>query len=173
MKYLLDANVFLRAYHDYYPFDLAMPYWDWLLSARDDDRVFSLDVVNQELLDEELSNWTAGLGQKLFLSTAEADFLSSSTQISDWVENHPNYTIKAKNKFLRKRADMYLIAYALRFGHSVVTLEKSAPNEFGRIQIPDVCVAHNVKFITPIEMLRNEGFKFTGCKPLDPRNNLL
>ena len=58
MPYLLDTNVFIEAKNRYYGFEFCPAFWDWLLLANTDGRVFSIDHIGDEILagDDELTN---------------------------------------------------------------------------------------------------------------------
>jgi hypothetical protein len=58
-RYMLDANVFIEAKNKYYGFSLCPGFWKALIAAHNDNRVFSIDQVLDELVDEgdELSTW--------------------------------------------------------------------------------------------------------------------
>jgi hypothetical protein len=49
MANLLDANVFIQAKNDYYGFDLAPGFWDWLDQENARGTVFSIERVGAEL----------------------------------------------------------------------------------------------------------------------------
>ena len=57
MPYLLDANVFIQAKNLHYGMDFCPGFWDWLLEANADGRVFSVESVGDELqgVEDELS----------------------------------------------------------------------------------------------------------------------
>lgn len=54
-------------------------------------------------------------------------------------------------------ADIWLIAYAKLYGHTVVTYEASAPWQRTKVKIPDACAANNVACVTLIGMLQALG----------------
>lgn len=47
--YLLDANVFITAYRQYYGFDIAPSFWQMLQKFGDSKQVVSLKIVKNEL----------------------------------------------------------------------------------------------------------------------------
>jgi len=55
-------------------------------------------------------------------------------------------------------ADYWLIAHAIAHSHTVVTHEK--PSDGRKVKIPNVCVGHGIRCVTPFEMLRSERARF-------------
>ncbi len=49
MAYLIDADVLIRAKNLHYAFDLCPGFWDWLVTANGNGRVFSIEKVLDEL----------------------------------------------------------------------------------------------------------------------------
>lgn len=58
-KFLLDANIFVTPYQNYYPFDFAPGFWNQLSPKLALENVAVLDVVKDEIIrgDDELSDW--------------------------------------------------------------------------------------------------------------------
>lgn len=160
MAYLLDANVFIKAKNDEYGFELCPGFWQWLDHANQRQAVFSIDAVRDELLghDDELAEWARPRGDAFFLPPDEL-MLDQVGVLSEWVTEADRYTPAAKNDFLGKPADIYLVAHALAYEHTVVTLEQ-ADSKKNKVKIPEVAIPHQVKCIRPYEMLRIEGAQF-------------
>lgn len=74
MAYLLDANVFIEAKNRHYGFDFCPGFWEWLLEANADGKVFSVESVADELqgVADELSNWAADRDAGFFLAPQRA-----------------------------------------------------------------------------------------------------
>ena len=68
------------------------------------------------------------------------------------------YEPSAVSQFLQV-ADYYLVAHAHAHNLDVVTHEIAA-NTVKKIKIPNACIALNVKFLSPYEMLRTEKARF-------------
>lgn len=49
MAYLIDSDVFIQAKDRHYGLDFCPAFWDWLLAANGDGRVFSVEQVGDEL----------------------------------------------------------------------------------------------------------------------------
>ena len=58
-KFLIDSNIFITPYQNYYPFDLAPGFWKQLADKLSMDEVAILDVVKDEVLNggDDLSDW--------------------------------------------------------------------------------------------------------------------
>lgn len=157
MAYLLDANVFIAARNLHYGFDFCPGFWDWLDRAHQAGRVFSIERVADELIDEELAEWARGRGNGFFLA-ADAATVPAFNTLSDWVNTQPQYATAAKNTFLQV-ADYYLVAQALAASHTLVTHEQPA-NSRAQIKIPNACLGVGVRYINTFEMLRRERARF-------------
>jgi len=164
MVYLLDANVFMSAKELHYGFDFCPAFWDWLIQAHRAGKVFSIEKVSDEIQagSDELSDWAANLDDGFF-QAPDRNTLAALGTVSQWATSHtlPNgerYKPAAVHTFLQV-GDYYLIAQALASRHVVVTHEVPA-NSVNKIKIPNACLALNVKYMTPYEMLRRERARF-------------
>ncbi|HJQ96596.1 MAG TPA: DUF4411 family protein [Acidimicrobiia bacterium] len=159
MAYVLDADVFIRAKNDYYSFELAPAFWEWLDRANASDTVRSVQRVREELLagDDELADWVKG--RPAFFVTPDEATLAAITRVSEWANGSDRFEQAAKATFLDS-ADLFLIAHALVHSDGVVTHERSEPLRRSKIKIPEVCREFDVEVMTPFDMLRNEGVRF-------------
>ena len=112
MPYLLDANVFIQAKNLYYGFDICPRFWDWLIQANAQGKVYSIEKVGDELEagNDELSAWARQRGVAFFLRPDER-VIQAFGKVSEWVRN-AGYEPAAISVFLQG-ADYYLIAHAL------------------------------------------------------------
>ena len=163
MSYLLDTDVFIRAKNLHYGFEFCPAFWDWLIAANLERRVFSIEKVCNELLEveDELSTWADLRAEEFFLSP-NAEVFSALSKVSTWASSQ-SYTQSAVTTFLQV-ADYYLVAQALADGHTVVTHEVPSAS-IRRIKIPDACIGLGIKCITPFEMLRRERVRFVLATP--------
>lgn len=159
MAYLLDANVFIKAKNDEYGFDLCPGFWDWLDFANRAGRVFSIDAVRDELLghDDALAEWARQRGAEFFIPLDQL-VLRQIASLSEWT-NTASYTPAAKSSFLSSGADSYLVAHAMAYGQTVVTLEVPDSKKH-KIKIPEAAIPNGVKCMRPYEMLRIERARF-------------
>lgn len=156
--YLLDANVFIQAKNLHYGFDFCPAFWDWLLKYNATGQIISIDRVGDELQagDDELAEWAKAHAKEVFLPP-DAALTPALQQVSQWATAQ-DYKPGAVATFLQV-ADYWLVAYALAHGYVIVTHEVPR-NSINRIKIPDVCLALDIRCITPFEMLRNERARF-------------
>lgn len=157
MAYLLDANVFIQAKNDYYGFDLAPGFWEWLDREHENGNVFSVDKVRDELIEygDHLSDWAKARGSDFFLPPDNLVAMSLTT-LATWAGGG-DYENVAVNQFL-SGADYYLVAHAHAYGFEVVTHEVPAASR-KKIKIPNACIAVNAKYLTTFQMLRREKAK--------------
>lgn len=158
MTYLLDTNVFIQAKNLGFAFDVCPGFWDWIVLARADGRVLSVDRVGQELRgrEDDLRDWADAQGPALF-APPDASVFEALAKVSTWVTSQ-NYRASAVNEFLQA-ADYFLIGHALAYGHIVVTHERPG-NQITLIKIPNVCAGVGVSTTTPLDMLRRERVRF-------------
>ncbi len=158
MPYLLDANVFIQAKNFHYGFDICPGFWDWLVRANAQGKVYSIEKVGDELEvgNDELAAWAWQLGARFFLRP-DMRVVQAFGKVSGWIHK-AGYKSAAISTFLQG-ADYYLIAHALAHNFIVVTHEVPASTK-RKVKIPDVCIGLGIKYMTPYEMLRREGAKF-------------
>ena len=151
---MLDANVFISAKNLHYGFDFCPAFWDWLVRANTQGRVFSIERIGGELKagDDQLAEWAEQPGDSFFLKPT-AEMPVSLATISNWVVGK-GYETAAIDEFLQV-ADYYLAAHALAGGYTVVTHEIRSTSK-RRIKLPDVCAGLNVQCRTPFQMLSRE-----------------
>lgn len=158
MAYLLDANVFIQAKNLHYGFDFCPAFWDWLIRSNEQQVVFSIEKVGDELEagSDDLAQWAKDRGSAFFLPP-DAQIVPAFGQVSAWV-NGQGYEPAAIATFFQV-ADYYLIAHALAHGLTVVTHEVPAATR-KKVKIPNACIGLGIKHMTPYEMLRREGARF-------------
>ena len=158
MAYLLDADVFIQAKNLHYGFDFCPAFWDWLVTANTQRRVFSIERVGRELKagNDSLAEWAAQRGDGFFLNQTPEMTAHLST-VSDWVVSN-EYAPSAVDEFLQA-ADCYLVAHALATGYGVVTHEVRSTSK-KKIKLPDICDGLAVECLTPFTLLRREQARF-------------
>lgn len=127
MKYLLDSNVFIESGKRYYSMDICPAFWEWLVAANKNGKLFSLDKVKQELCEikkDDVAKWVSSIDSgdrkgELFLSSQEA--AAGMQEVTSWVDK-AGYEMAAKEEFF-STADYYLVAYAKQAKQIVVTQE--------------------------------------------------
>lgn len=122
--------------------------------------VFSIDKVKQELekgkADDPICQWIGNSALKDFFlpDLSDAGVLASYVRIMQWISGNSHYTQQAKNEFMRAEvADAFIIAFAMTYGHVIVTHEKSDPNAKKRVLIPDAAKEFGVDCIMIYDLL--------------------
>ncbi len=146
----------------YYSFDIAPGFWDKLIGLAGNDRVASIDHVEEELKkgNDRLAEWAANEFSFAFNSTDDVDVRSAYVEIITWVNKQNQYQHAAKEEFAGV-ADGWVIAYAKAHQNVVVTFEKFQPETKRRIPIPNVCQKFDVEYIDLFEMLKKLRVRLT------------
>lgn len=158
MPYLLDADVFIRAKNDHYPFDYCPAFWDWLIRANTAGEVFSIEHVENDLakVGDVLSAWAGAQGATFFLRPDSA-VVGEAGAVSAWAV--ANFEPGPAADFLSK-SDYWLVVFGRATGYTVVTHETYQPEARKRIKIPVACKRLGVAWTTPWEMIRSQGPHF-------------
>jgi Domain of unknown function (DUF4411) len=154
--YVLDTNIFIGAFQQYYPFDFCPGFWDCLSQQHNANRVFSIDKVAIELagIRDQLSDWAKQKANAtLFQETTDLSVVQVYKEIANWVNSNKQFTPSAKTDFMGV-ADGWVIAYAKANNLKVVTLEEIAPESKRRVPMPNLCLQFNVNHCNTFEMLR-------------------
>ena len=160
MKYLflVDTNFFIQAHRVSYPFDVVPSFWNKVKDLADNDKIFSIDKVKDEIYrnEDDLKKWCqSNLKEDFWKDTSEVS--KEYSTLANWaVKQTTRYTQNAINDFLDStNADAFLIAYALAdpTARIIVTYE-IADKKKSIIKIPNVCVPFKIKHLDPISMFR-------------------
>ncbi|RAV31947.1 DUF4411 family protein [Corynebacterium heidelbergense] len=151
--YLLDANELIQAAREYYAFDIAPGFWEWLDSCMACGEIGSIEAVRKELLagNDQLSIW-AKQRPNYFLGI-DSDTVAKFAPLTQWAASQ-DFTPTALNKFAGDAADYLLVAYAAAHDHTVVTKEKPDPHSKKRVKIPDACAAMGVATANLYDVMR-------------------
>ena len=161
-KYLLDSNIFIQSKNLHYRFSFCGNFWTLLLDMHDKDMVFTINAVKEELLkiNDELSDWVKASPQSMCLDQWDA--------IDDWAEvteyprtcGHP-YQDYALEEFSNvAEADAWLIAYAKKYGYTIVTNEVRNPDMRKKVPLYDIAEVFNVPCITLFDFLEKHSENF-------------
>lgn len=162
--YLLDSNVFIQAKNQYYSFETFPVFWDWLDVEENQGHIAFIQLICDELLkgNDRLAEWARERKNSgWFLPNTDTELQEFFPQIAEWVMKQP-FRHTAKLKFLDE-ADPWLIAKAKVIGATVVTLEAYKPDTKRKVEIPNVCRAFDIPYITTFELLRQRGAIFESC----------
>ena len=158
--YVLDANVFMTAHHDYYAPDLCPGFWKCLEHYSREGRLSSIDRVRSEVLSpDKLVKWVKQAPSNLFRSSAQRKVVDAFSEMQTWVQGNDQFLSPAKDDFARV-ADGWLAAYAKVHGAIVVAQEVFDPNVRRRVPLPNVCKKFDVAYRNTFEMLRDLGVRF-------------
>ena len=156
--YPVDSNVLIGAHRFHYSFDFHPGFWDWLIKANLEGKVFSIERVYEEICrqEDQLSTWVKNLHNGFFLQNP-VDFDTYLGRVTACVERE-GYKASAIEEFFQS-ADYYLIGYALFSDSKIVTHE--VPNSHkGKIKILNICQKLGIEHLSPFEMLRQESPRF-------------
>ncbi len=161
--YLIDTNVFIQAYKEDYPFDVAVSFWDVIKQLANDGKIFSIDKVKTELYvqDDDLKTWCQNNLPSDFFKPSQGA-VGEYGQLINWAANTtPKYKPNAIAEFSTTTvADAWLIAYAKKNDAKVVSLEIGGKGTIKRVIIPDVCKAFSIDCLRTMEMFRELGVTF-------------
>lgn len=164
MRYLLDSNTLIVAKNLHYRPNFCQGFWDWVIAGHTANKVFSIDVVQKELLagdaDDHLHLWAKDTQINLpgfFISTKNCS--SQWSALTSWATSG-RFKTGAIKKFLNpKAADAWLVAYALqnKGAYTIVTNEVAAPSRTSSIQLPDAAQAFGIPAINLYDLLSRHG----------------
>jgi len=171
-RYVLDANVFISAKNTYYAFEICPGFWRALIAQHDNKRVFSIDRVLDELIEEgdKLSDWAKSTAPDTFFKkTQDAAVINSFQKMVKWVNSQSQFTSAAKAEFANA-ADGWLMAYAKVNGLTVVTHETYEPDAKNNVKIPNVCLEFDIEYVNTFDMLDDLKVRFV-LSTKKPRRN--
>ena len=164
-QYVLDTSVLTQAHRVYYPFDIAPPFWSFLIKAAKTNNIISIDRVSDEILkgNDKLASWVKNDFSFAFEDTKNnSKVLTSYASLMQWANNQTQYTQAAKNEFARaENADAWVIAFAMSKSCTLVTQEVFKKEIKRKIPIPNVCKVFNIDYIDTFKLLRELDFKFS------------
>jgi hypothetical protein len=152
-RYLLDANVFIEAQKTCYAFDICSGFWLAVVRQHQAARVFSIDKIRNELINDDLKKWVQRVAGAFFKGTADRAVISAFAGMVNWVQNEAQFTPQAKAEFAAV-ADGWLVAFAQVNGLALVTHEEYAPDVRNKVPIPNICMEFGVDYCNTFEMLR-------------------
>lgn len=159
-KYLTDANVFMTAHRQLYPFDLAPSFWEQLVEKAS-DRIVIIEEIQKEIRKGQdlLVEWyERECARFTVLGIPGSEVIGSYRTIINSVNANGQYTSLAKREFASS-ADSWLCAYGLAFGETIVTLEKYDAEIKKRVKIPNVCREFEIEYIDLLQFMREIGIR--------------
>ena len=166
--FLVDTNIFITPYEQYYPFDLAQNFWIQFGAYIEKGEIAVLDMVRDEVLKgkDDLSKWLKGLNCGCLIEHQEV--VPEYAAILQYIQNNDCYRQSAVTEWSRATvADAWLIAAAKKRGYALVTFEKfnqgvNAKNKSKTASIPNIAADFNVKTVDLFYMMRTLNIKLYG-----------
>lgn len=156
--FLLDTNFFIESYRKGFPMDVVPSFWVKLKTLAVEKKVISVDKVRDEIYrnDDELKTWCeSNLPEDFFKDTTGV--IAEYSQVVNWAfskKDNP-YSQQALDIFMdSEEADAWLVAFAKKHSHPLVTNERSEPASKKSVKIPDVCSPFGVRCVLPMDMFR-------------------
>lgn len=166
--FIFDTNTFITASRQFYGFDIAPGFWDWirdpaLLDAASSAHVKAeIDAGRYPLEEDLLKQWAAEVHANFWLDDTPA-VVDAMKELTEWVEAPERiYTQPAREDFLRS-VDYRLIAQAKVSGAVLVTHEISDPNCKRKVKIPDACRAVGAASTDPFSAYRALGLRLVAA----------
>ena len=159
-KYLIDANVFMTAHRQLYPFDLAPGFWKQLVDKAS-NRIIIIEEIQKEIRKGQdlLVEWYERECAKFtVLGIPDPSVIKSYRTIISSVNDNEQYTPSAKREFASS-ADSWLCAHGLAFGKTIVTLETYSAGIKNRVKIPNVCRDFGIDYIDLLRFMREIGIR--------------
>ena len=162
MKYSLDANILIKPWNDYYPYDLCPSYWNILSELGRSGIVFITEQVKSEIdnKDDNLKRWLNDNRHLILPIDDSVQLHLNKIYAAD--ETHKNLLQNDGNHSV---ADPWVIAHAWALNGTVVSNETYSVSPHKRkIKIPDVCKNLNIKHINEHSFAREIGLAFSCIK---------
>ena len=162
--YLVDTSCLTQAYRQYYSFDIAPSFWDFLCKSFENGLLKCNDKVYDEIQrgGDELADWLkTKVNKDAFVDTkSDAEVLENYGLLMNWANDHPNYNHIAKADFATyENADAWVAATAMENGLVVISQEISASDAKRTIKLPDVCKQFKIRHVDSFTFLREAGFR--------------
>jgi len=154
-KFLIDANVFMTAHRQLYPFDIALGFWEQLVEKAS-GRIIIIEEVQKEILKGQdiLVEWYEKEKTKFqVLGIPDQGVIESYKKIINSVNDNEQYKQSAKEEFASS-ADSWLCAHGLASGETIVTTEKYEAEIKKKIKIPNVCEEFGINYIDLLQFMR-------------------
>ncbi len=169
--YILDTNFFITPYRNWYAPDILPAFWDRLAEVVNSvNNIYTIDKVRDELKigQDWLWDWfRQNFPQGKILSSSF--YWRSYPKVVKWVRDQTQdgrFTTAAKDEFLNKGADPFIVACALSFKDSgampvVTTQERNDPNCRSKVLIPVVCNDFGISTTNILQFIRTFNIKIT------------
>ncbi len=162
--YIIDTSCLIQAHRQYYPFDIAPSFWDFLEQEFKKGNFILINKVQEEILrgKDKVSDFVQLRLPASCLLDCHSDqqIMNNYGEIMAWGNSNPRYNPQAKRDFAEfEHADPFLVATAMTISGTVVSQEVSDPLTKRIIKLPDVCTQFNVPHCDTFTLLRRFGFR--------------
>ena len=164
-KYCIDSSALIDFHRGRYPRDIFETIWEKIETIIDEDRLFAPRHVYIELKQkveetdktkvDELWNW-AKSHKEIFLDPEKEEQLLAGELINKYYQKNELDKLKRMGK---EEADPFIVSIAKLRNLSVVTSEGMG-YQTKKKKIPEMCRKQNVECLLPVELFKNEGWKF-------------
>ncbi|NLL20098.1 MAG: DUF4411 family protein [Clostridia bacterium] len=159
-KYLIDANVFMTAHRQLYPFDLVPSFWEQLVEKAS-NRIVIIEAIEKEIRKGQdlLVEWYERERANFrVLGIPGPEVIQAYRVIIKSINANGQYKPSAKREFASS-ADSWLCAYGLALGETIVTLEKYEADIKKKVKIPNVCREFGIEYIDLLQFMREIGIR--------------
>ena len=129
MGYLVDTNVLITAKNSFYATDIVPSFWSRMEDSISEGKCIILDAVDEEIHNgnDELAAWLdkKNFREHILRAKEDSEVLEKYRTISNEVMGDAVFAQGEKDRFL-DGADPWLIAAAMKWGHTIVTLFTAA-----------------------------------------------
>jgi len=163
-RYWLDTDVLIQAKNNWYTFEIARQFWDFLEEQAEAEIVCSSTRVYGEIMryegkDDPLVKWAKLRKNSRLFCAPDKDVQIFCGEVGDYALKNYDYRLPAVKKFL-DGADPWTIAHAKCDRGTVVSHESLLDRNAKKPKIPNVCHAFRVGCINLPAMLKALRFKF-------------
>jgi hypothetical protein len=153
-RYTIDSSSLINGWVNSYPRDVFPGVWEKLEELIEAGVLIASEEVIQELKrkDDDLYKWAKGQ-----VKMHKPSDIAVQKEVLKILKSHRLLVDTKKN---RSGADPFVIATGITDGCSVVTQEQRSENPAKKPHIPDVCDVYNVKCLSLLDLLREQGWVF-------------
>ena len=153
-RYSIDTSALIDGWTGYYPPDVFPGMWEKLEELADQGILIASEEVLHELerKEDELHKW-AKQRPHMFVPFDEP----VQKAVREILCTHRNLLKQGKT---RSGADPFVIAVARTRQCTVVTGERPSGNPQNKPHIPDVCRAYSIRYLSLLDLLREQGWVF-------------
>lgn len=153
--YLIDASSILHLWKNY-PINQFPKLWEWMGNQINQDRIMSIDVILDEVIDDACLEWFNNPDHKIkHVDISENEKIAEAQRIKQIIGIQGELRLTGKGI---GDNDLELIATASLSSRTVITEESvqaSEPIKPIKYKIPLVCKKAGIKFIHFLELIKS------------------